>query len=173
LRCITQRQVLFLKVSSSRVKPGQLAILLVEDDENDIVLVRRAIQASGAGHRLHAVRDGEQAVAYLKGFNEFADREKFPIPNILLTDLKMPKMGGLDLLRWVRANPEYSVIPTIVYSSSDMETDVREAYRLGANSYIAKPSSLSGLVDTLRIVYDYWSRCEIPPEKPFTVERVE
>jgi CheY-like chemotaxis protein len=141
-------------------------MLLVEDDENDIFLVRKAIQNAGAGHSVHAVQDGEQAVRYLQGLDEFSDRRRFPIPNVVLTDLKMHKMGGLELLHWLRTNPLFSVIPTIVYSSSALEKDVQEAYRLGANSYITKPTSLSGLVDTLRILYEYWSRCECPPLSP-------
>jgi len=140
-------------------------MLLVEDDENDIVLVRKAIETAGAGHWVHAVYDGEQAIQYLQGLGPFADRQKFPIPNVVMTDLKMHKMGGFELLRWLRTNPMFSVIPTIVYSNSALEADVRQAYQLGANSYIAKPTSLSGLVDTLRILHEYWSRCECPPLK--------
>jgi len=145
------------------VKRGHLVILLVEDDENDIILVRKAVEAAGAGHSVHAVQDGEQAIQYLQGLGRFSDRHKYPIPNVVLTDLKMPKIGGFELLHWLRTNPLFSVIPTIMYSSSALEKDVREAYQLGANSYITKPTSLSGLVDTLRILYEYWSRCECPP----------
>lgn len=145
------------------MKRGHLVILLVEDDENDIILVRKAIETGRAGHSVHVVRDGEQAVAYIQGVDGFTDRQKFPMPNVVLTDLKMPKMSGFDLIQWMRANPQFSVIPTIVYSSSALDKDVREAYRLGANSYIAKPHSLGALVDTLRLIYEYWSRCECPP----------
>ncbi len=151
------------------MKRGHLVILLVEDDENDIVLVSKAIQAAGAGHSIRAVRDGEQAIQYLQGLDRYSDRQKFPIPNVVLTDLKMPRMGGFELLQWLRTNPPFSVIPAIIYSSSALEKDVREAYRLGANSYITKPTSLSGLVDTLRILYEYWSRCECPPISPLAV----
>lgn len=148
------------------MKRGHLVLLLVEDDENDIVLVRKAIESAGAGHSVHAVHDGEQAIQYLQGLGEFADRRKYPVPNVVLTDLKMHKMGGFELLKWLRTNPLFSVIPTIVYSSSAMDEDVREAYQLGANSYICKPTSLSGLVDTLRILYEYWERCECSPIGP-------
>jgi len=145
------------------VKRGHLVILLVEDDDNDVFLVRKAAQAENAGHLVYAVRDGEQAIAYLKGNYEFSDREKFPVPNVILTDLKMPKLGGLELLHWLRTNTDYGVIPTIVYSSSHFEKDVREAYRLGANSYMCKPATLSGLIEMLHVIYEYWSRCECPP----------
>ena len=145
------------------MKRGHLVILLVEDDENDVILVRKAIETGGAGHTVQAVTDGEQAIRYLQGIDEYADRERYPVPNVVLSDLKMPRMTGFELLRWLRANPKYSVIPTIIYSNSALESDVREAYRLGANSYIAKPPSLGALVETLRAIYEYWSRCECPP----------
>jgi CheY-like chemotaxis protein len=145
------------------VKRGHLVILLVEDDDNDVFLVRKATHSGKAGHRVYAVHDGEQAIAYLRGTSEFSDREKFPLPNVILTDLKMPRLGGFELLHWLRANGEYGVIPTIVYSSSQLESDIREAYRLGANSYMSKPATLSGLIEMLRVIYEYWSRCECPP----------
>lgn len=145
------------------MKRGSLVILLVEDDENDIVLVRKATEAGGAGHTVYGVHGGEEAIAYLKGSGDFANRQKFPLPNVILTDLKMPGMGGFELLRWLRGNPRYAIIPTIVYSSSRLERDVQEAYRAGANSYIGKPGGLGELVEILHAIYEYWSRCECPP----------
>ncbi len=145
------------------MKRGRLVILLAEDDDNDIFFVRRATQASNAGHTVHAVHDGAQAIEYLRGQGAYADREKFPLPNIILTDLKMAGMDGFDLLRWLHDNPDCSVIPTIVYSSSTLEADVRLAYRCGANAYIKKPGSVTELAETLGLIYDFWSRCEIPP----------
>lgn len=145
------------------MKQGHLSILLVEDDDNDIFLVRKATQAGGEGHELHAVHDGLEAIDYLKGAGAFSDRHRFPLPDIVLTDLKMPRMTGLELLQWLRGNTPYSVIPTIIYSSSHLENDIRRAYQLGANSYIAKPSSMTAMIDVLRMIYDYWSHCECPP----------
>jgi CheY-like chemotaxis protein len=139
---------------------GRLVILLVEDDDNDIFFVRRATEAGG--HSLFGVHNGEEAVLYMKGFGEFADREKFPIPNVVLTDLKMPRMDGLELLRWIRSNPRYGVIPTMVYSSSHLESDISQAYALGANAYLAKPSNLKELIEILRLTYEFWSKCERP-----------
>jgi len=144
------------------VKRGRLVILLVEDGVNDIYFVRPATQAGGAGHRVCGVNNGEEAIAYLKGEGRFADREKYPLPNVVLTDLKMPGMGGFEILHWLRSNPRYAVIPTLVYSNSHLESDVQEAYRLGANSYIAKPTSIKDMVDILHLLYQYWSRCETP-----------
>ena len=144
------------------MKRGRLIILLIEDEEHDVFFVRAATQASGVGHELYAVRDGAEAVRYLRGEGDYADRQKFPRPNLVLTDLKMPGVNGFDFLLWVREHPDWGIIPIVVYSSSSLESDVREAYRLGANAYITKPSSLAEMVKLLQATYDFWSRCECP-----------
>jgi CheY-like chemotaxis protein len=147
------------------MRRGALVILLVEDDENDLFFVQRATSEGAVGHKVYAVHDGSDAIRYLRGEGDYADRQKFPIPNVILTDIKMPGMGGFDFLRWLRSHPESSVIPVIVYSNSNLEKDVTEAYRLGANAYIKKPSSLNELIETLDLVFRFWSRCESPPMK--------
>jgi CheY-like chemotaxis protein len=82
---------------------------------------------------------------------------------VILTDLKMPGMHGFEFLKWLRDHPESSIIPVIVYSSSRLEPDVRKAYSLGANCYLAKPHRLDEMRHTLRLLYEFWSRCECPP----------
>ena len=144
------------------MKRGRLFILLIEDEEHDAFFVRQATEQGTAGHILHAVRDGREAISYLKGKGQYADRQNFPLPNVILTDLKMPGMNGFDFLRWMRDNPDYWIIPIIVYSNSRLEADVRRAYRLGANAYFTKPNQLADLVEMLRLTYEYWSRCECP-----------
>jgi CheY-like chemotaxis protein len=145
------------------VKSGRLDILLIDDDDHDIFFVQKAMERAGKGDTVHAVHDGEEAIRYLRGEGKYADRIKFPLPNVILTDLKMPRMDGFEFLRWVRSHPECSIIPTIVYSSSGHEKDVKEAYRLGTNAYMVKPTDLNEMVETLRTMYDYWSRCECAP----------
>jgi len=144
------------------MRRGHLVILMVEDEEHDITFVQHATEESRAGHTLFAVGSGEEAIRYLRGEGKYADRQAFPMPNVVLTDLKMPGMDGFELLRWMRDHPECRIIPIIVYSNSSAEKDVIEAYRLGANSYMVKPSSLAEMVAMLKIIYDYWSRCECP-----------
>lgn len=139
-------------------------MLLVEDDDHDIFFVRRATETSNGGHTVHVVHDGAQAIEYLRAEGIYADRERYPWPNLILTDLKMPGMDGFELLQWLHQNPYSAVIPLIVYSSSNLEADVRRAYRLGANAYIKKPGSVSELAQTLGLIYDFWSRCEIPAQ---------
>jgi CheY-like chemotaxis protein len=107
-------------------------------------------------------RDGQETIDYLSGNEPFQDRAKFPFPNLLIMDIRMPKMDGFHLLTWLRTHPHCSVIPTLILSASDLPGDVRKAYQLGANSYIAKPSQLEELVDLLRVVYNYWHHCEAP-----------
>jgi CheY-like chemotaxis protein len=145
------------------MKSGRLDILLVDDDENDVFMVQKATARSGAGHTIQAVRDGEEAICYLRGVGQYADRQKFPLPNVIVTDLKMQRVSGFDFLRWLRSHPECGVIPALVFTSSRMDQDILEAYKLGANSFLTKPVSLEGLVELLRITYEYWSRCECPP----------
>ena len=138
-------------------------ILLVEDDPNDVFFVQDAIEKSARGHKLYAVKDGDEAIAYLQGRGAYANREAYPVPNIILTDLKMPEMDGFEFLQWLKEHPECGMIPAIVFSSSRQDADVRKAHRLGANAYIMKPTSLAELVDVLRTTYEFWSHCERPP----------
>lgn len=145
------------------MKTGSLNILMLEDEQNDVYFVRRALAKLGARHTLHAVHNGGEALRYLCGEGEYKDRSKFPMPNIIFTDLKMPGMDGFEFLRWLRDHPECLIIPTIVYSSSTQDSDVRKAYALGANSYVAKPSGLAEMTDFLKFTSEYWSRCELPP----------
>src|SRR2546430_845852 len=92
----------------SVMKSGRLRILLVEDEDNDIFLVQRATERGGAGHRVYPVRDGEEAIHYLRGQGMYADRQKFPLPNVILSDLKMQRMDGFEFLQWLRSHPECS-----------------------------------------------------------------
>jgi CheY-like chemotaxis protein len=150
----------YVPVSKEKVK-----VLLVDDSLDDAFFVRRALERAGIGECVNVVRDGEEAIAYLRGEGDYADRRKFPFPNVILSDVNMPRMSGFELLRWVRQNPECSVIPTILFSSSALEADVKEAYRLGANSYFIKPVDPAELEDLMRLATEYWSRCERPVGK--------
>jgi CheY-like chemotaxis protein len=142
---------------------GQLKILLVDDSPEDAFFISRALEKVGLGDCVRVVDDGEEAIRYLCGEGQYADRHKFPFPSVILSDLKMPRVSGFELLRWVRAHPECTVIPTILFSSSAIESDVREAYRLGANSYMVKPTSSQELEKLMRLAAEYWGRCERPP----------
>jgi len=143
----------------------QLKILLVDDSAEDAFFISRALEKVGLGDCVRVVEDVEQAIGYLCGKGEYADRRKFPFPSVILSDLKMPRVSGFELLRWVRKHPECAVIPTILFSSSEIESDVREAYRLGANSYMVKPTSSQELEKLMRLAAEYWARCERPPAR--------
>lgn len=135
---------------------------MAEDDENDAFFVRRAVERMGSAHTLHVVQDGEEAIRYLRGEGEYADRHRFPMPNVIMTDLKMPRMNGFEFMRWLQGHAECTVIPIIVYSSSNAEHDVRQAYILGANAYITKPIDLNRMVELLELICAFWSKCEVP-----------
>src|SRR5687768_2410763 len=139
-----------------------LPILLAEDNENDVELVTMALKKTGLTNPIHICRDGEEVVAYLKGEGAYADCQQYPFPRLLILDLKMPKLNGLEVLRWVRDNPDCSVIPTIILSTSILEADVQEAYELGANAYLSKPSEFSQLQVLFKDLFAFWKHCELP-----------
>jgi CheY-like chemotaxis protein len=138
-----------------------LFVLVAEDDDNDILLLGRVFQKFGIS-RFHFVHDGQEAIDYLQARGKYSDRSKFPFPNLLITDLKMPRLGGLEVLNWVREHNHFSVIPTIVFSASGQDSDVKTAYELGANTYIQKPSSLEELQRMVTLVLEYWAMSVIP-----------
>ena len=133
-------------------------ILVAEDEESDFFLLERALRQTPVAWRIHRVRDGLEALHYLKGEGIYADRATYPIPQVVMLDLKMPRMTGLELLEWIKDNPKYRVIPTLIMTSSHHDLDVRKAYEFGANTYFVKPSNFQGLVDVCKQIAGYWER---------------
>jgi CheY-like chemotaxis protein len=134
----------------------QNILLHVEDDPNDILLLQRAFRKANAALAIHAVTDGDKAVAYLSGAEEFADREKYPLPTVVLLDLKMPRKSGLEVLQWIRGNQALRRAIVIVFTSSKHDEDVNKAYEIGANSYLVKPVGFDMLVDLAKMIQQYW-----------------
>ena len=130
-------------------------ILLAEDNPDDVWIMKRAVKAAGLSNPMHLVENGRDAVAYLAGEGPFADRSLYPLPSLVLLDVKMPYLNGLEVLKWIRTS---SLVPTILTvfltSSSDMR-DIDEAYRLGANAYLVKPSELSKLSEMIKAMEQF------------------
>jgi CheY-like chemotaxis protein len=138
-------------------------ILIVDDDPNERFLMQAAFSQIGVTEPVHCVGDGAEAIEYLRGDGKYADRNRFPIPNLLLLDLKMAKIHGFEFLLYVRKNPKLMVIPTIVFTSSEDMEDLKKAYLLGANSYLVKAKTFEGLCDQFKFIYGYWMRVRVPP----------
>ncbi len=138
------------------------AILLVEDNEDDVVLTKHALNAARAVNPIHVVETGADAIDYLSGVNEFRDRGKHPLPTVVFLDLKLPLMSGHEVLAWIRAQRHLESMVVVVLTSSDEPTDVRRSYSLGANSYLVKPLTARQLLDLARAFNWPWLS-ESPP----------
>ncbi len=125
------------------------AVLLVEDNPDDALLMQSGWKMAGIRNRLPVVEDGEQALAYLNGTGIYADREKYPFPVAVFLDLKLPRIDGLDVLAAIRSNPQLRHLHVDVLSASARSADVEKALGLGANSYLVKPSRVESLVEML------------------------
>ena len=141
-------------------------ILLAEDDPNDILLIQRAFQKAGFQNSLKVVRDGEQAIDYLRGADPYSDRNNFPLPFLLLLDLKMPGTDGFEVLQWVRSERDLKRLLVIVLTSSNLQSDVDRAYELGANSYLVKPVEFQEMVNMIQRFEAYWSEINRTPTPP-------
>ena len=137
-------------------------ILHIEDDPNDALLFRHACSTAGVGFELRAVCDGDEAIAYLRGAEQFADRKQHPVPHIILLDLKMPRLSGFEVLSWLRSENAFRKIPVIILTSSNHESDIKRAYDLGANSYVVKPVGFDALVEVARKINGYWVKFNHP-----------
>ena len=138
-------------------------ILLVDDSENDIFLMRMAFKKADFNHPLQEVRNGEQAIAYLKGEGAYNDREKHPLPSVMLLDLNMPMKNGFDVLAWVRAQPGFKRLSVIILTASRRPEDVERAFDLGATSYVVKPSNMDALAAMVRCLRDRIQINHFPP----------
>ncbi len=135
---------------------NNVPILLAEDDENDIFLMRRALTRAEVPNPVFVVRNGQEAINYLAGTGQFADRDQFPIPGLLLLDLKMPWMDGFDVLKWLRGQRRFDAFPVVVLTSSKLQADVDQSRELGVYDYRVKPHSFEDLVRLLDDVRKCW-----------------
>jgi two-component system response regulator len=133
----------------------QVEILLAEDNERDAELTMRALKKGGLANRLLWVKDGAEAMDYLFRRGKFADRDNVP-PRLVLLDLKMPRVDGIEVLRAVKADEATKRIPVVVMTSSQEERDVAETYDLGVNSYVVKPVDFAAVADIVRQAGYYW-----------------
>lgn len=144
----------------------QPVVLIAEDDANHMALLRRALDQTGFGWPVHCVTDGAAAIAYLSGEGKFSDREKFPLPNILLLDLKMPHTSGFDVLQWLHESaselPTLKNIRVVVLTASDEIRDVNRAYQLGAASFLTKPVEFNEFKDMVSALLTYWTAMNSP-----------
>jgi CheY-like chemotaxis protein len=146
--------------------PQSAVILLVEDSDSDAVLMRRAWRSLNLQIPLQVVTDGEQAIDYLKGVGQFADRTIHPLPTLVLLDLKMPVMSGFEVLKWIRSSRDFKEATVIVLTNSVFADDVKLAYQLGANSFMVKPSTFTRLLTDLEAIIRYWTTFnQVPSSK--------
>ncbi len=145
---------------TARPASGQgrvLSVLYVEDDKNDVFLLQTAFCEAGLKHRLEIVKDGKEALEYLAGAGGYADREKYPLPDLVLLDLKLPLRSGFDVLTWIRGEGALTGLVVVVFSSSNHPDDLKTAYRLGANSFVLKPVSCPERVAFAHAIDEWWA----------------
>ena len=141
-----------------------LEILLVEDNPNDVELALHALKKHNLANRIQVVRDGAEALDFLFARGPFSHRDINQIPRVVLLDLKLPKVDGLEVLRQVKADPRTRKIPVVVLTSSREERDVVESYSLGVNSYILKPVDFQQFTEAVRTIGLYWLLLNEPPK---------
>ena len=146
-----------------------LTILIAEDSDDDGLLLERAFRQIGLKNPVRILTDGAEVISYLKGEGKYADRQEYPFPSVLFTDIKMRRVSGFQVLEWLQEHPECKVIPTIVLSSSDEPNDVTRAYQLGANAYLVKPNLIEDLQTKLRLAQQFWAECAKPPVPKFCI----
>lgn len=131
-------------------------LMLVDDSVNDLELMRIAFKRASIRNPIAEMHSGEQAIAYLSGKGDYADRKQFPMPRIVITDLKMPGVDGFELLEWLKGQSAFDGVPKIVLTASPHEADKRRARELGCSAYLVKPEQLDGLVKLASEMNQYW-----------------
>ena len=144
--------------------PDEAVFLLVEDSEDDIVLLQRSFAKNKIANPLRVVRNGQEAMLYLEGTGRYRNRKEYPLPSIVLLDLKMPGIDGFEVLEWIRQQPSLRMLRIVVLTSSDAISDVNRAYQLGANSFLVKPTDLHDLNLLTAAIRGYWIWTDRAPE---------
>ena len=135
---------------------NQPVVLVAEDRDDDLFMLRRSFQQLGFETPVQYVRDGDETIAYLAGDGKFANRVEYPLPDLLLLDLKMPRKNGFDVLEWIQGQPELDALRVVVLTTSDDIFEVNRAYKLGASSFLTKPFNFTEFRDIVQAVHNYW-----------------
>jgi len=143
-------------------KPA-ITVLHIDDDPNDTALLQAAARKASVKFILHNVEDGEEAIAYLSGAGIYADRQRFQLPALILLDLRMPRATGFEVLKWIRSHPELGHLPVVILSGSELQADIRQAYSVGANSYLVKPLGFRALVKMVESLNAVWFAANLHP----------
>jgi CheY-like chemotaxis protein len=143
-------------------------VLLVEDDLNDIFLVKRAFKMARIQNPLQVATDGQEAISYLRGEGKYGDRQTHPLPKLIVMDIKMPRKTGFEVLEWVKRDSKpLRRIPIVIVSSSDNPADINRAYELGANAYMVKPMDFRAVEHLFASITHYWGmECAKPELEP-------
>ena len=155
---------------------GTVTFLLVEDDPNDVLMLEMEFRRVPAQIRMVAVSDGKEAMHYLQGDEKYSDADQYPAPDVILLDLKMPRVNGFEFLKWLRSKSpkHYRFTPVVVMSSSALRQDVDLAYSLGANSYLVKPIEWKKFQERIQALGIYWAghvEKPDPPSHPITTRK--
>jgi len=134
----------------------EAVILLVEDREDDVLIIAKAFARAALENQVSVVHNGEEAIQYLKGEGQYSDRKKYPLPTLILLDLKMPKVDGFEFLTWLRGQAEFKNTIVLVLTASNAIRDVNLAYQLGANSFMVKPDDFQDVTTMARMLKEYW-----------------
>ena len=136
----------------------------MDDSQDDVLLTRHAFDVACIANPLYALSEGEEAVLYLEGFGPFTNRAEFPLPDLVLLDIKMPKIDGFKVLKWVRSHPHFKALPIVVLTGSDDPDDIATAYQLGANAFLAKSGDFVVFCERLRSLVSFWLEHNLSPE---------
>lgn len=143
-------------MSRRRVSGTSVTILVADDDEDDRELIAEALNATGWDHEIRFVADGHEVLGYLRRQDGYASPSAAPWPTLILLDLNMPRLGGLEVLKQIRADPALQRVPVLVLTTSSDPHEVDAAYRCGANSYVVKPMTHRDLIQAMTAITDYW-----------------
>jgi CheY-like chemotaxis protein len=139
-------------------------ILIAEDEEDYVLLLKRAFSEAKVPNPLFVVSTGSEMMMYLKGDGKYSNRLEYPLPDLLLLDLKLPGFNGLEILGWLRSHPGLSALRVIVLTSSEQMRDINDAYRLGANSFLVKPYDFTDLISLAHVLQKFWLQLSRTPE---------
>ncbi len=139
------------------------AILYVEDEETDVMLLQHVLTKTGIANPLRTAKDGKAARDYLAGSPPFDDRSRHPLPGLVLLDLNLPYWSGFEVLEWIRQQPQLRRLPVVIFTSSSRPDDIARAYDAGANAYLVKPNALSDLSTLALALRDFWLIHNRPP----------